>query len=117
MSDSVRPYVEWLGIPPGNGEPNHYELLGLPLYESNAERIRTQYWERYELVRRYEVGVFSDVALNLLDELSQAFKCLSDPESKREYDLRVFMSEHYDEPTVKCERACKKSCVNLPNGE
>src|SRR5688500_13687725 len=86
MSDSFDVYAEWLHIPGGNRAPNHYELLGLPLLENDPECIRNAYWERFSLVRRYEIGNYGERALRLLEELSQAFQCLSDADAKRRYD-------------------------------
>jgi hypothetical protein len=37
----VQSYAQWLDIPGGNRRPNHYELLGLPLFESPVYGGRT----------------------------------------------------------------------------
>ena len=31
------PYHQWLGIAPSDQPPNHYRLLGLQLFEPNAD--------------------------------------------------------------------------------
>jgi hypothetical protein len=33
------PYHKWLAIPPEEQPPNHYRLLGLPQFESDADVI------------------------------------------------------------------------------
>jgi formylglycine-generating enzyme required for sulfatase activity len=87
MNETINPRAEWLEIEAP--DPNHYELLGLPLFENDAERIRSNYLERYARVRQYQVGKYSDEALQLLDELSDAFQCLDDPQEKPKYDDRL----------------------------
>ena len=43
MSSDVQndfdPYYKWLGIPPGEQPPNHYRLLGVSLFEPDADVI------------------------------------------------------------------------------
>src|SRR5687768_7675812 len=89
MSDTLNPYADWLQVAGGNRAPNHYELLGLALFESDPEQIRSRYWDCYEKVRAYEVGNYTERAVALLEELSQAFQCLTDPDGKRQYDERL----------------------------
>src|SRR5688572_24554249 len=89
MSGAFNAYAELLQIEPSDRAPNHYELLNLPLFEQDAERILSQYWDRMEHVRKYQLGNYSEYAVPLLEELSQAFQCLSDPKSKAEYDGRL----------------------------
>jgi uncharacterized protein YegL len=70
----------------GSSPPNHYALLGLPHYEKDLGRIRSQYLQVYEEARRYQVGHYSDAAVAFLEELSHAYQCLMDPQSKQLYD-------------------------------
>ena len=39
MAESFDPYRKWLGIPPKDQPPNHYRLLGIDLFEADAEVI------------------------------------------------------------------------------
>ena len=39
MAESFDAYHEWLGIAPKDQPPNHYRLLGIDLYEANANVI------------------------------------------------------------------------------
>ena len=83
------PYLEWLKIPADRRPPTHYELLGLPAFESDASRIHAAAMERMALVRRYQLGDRSDQAIRLLGELSSAFDCVSDPARRCAYDERL----------------------------
>ena len=83
------PYLEWLKIPADRRPPTHYELLGLPAFESDASRIHAAAMERMALVRRYQLGDRSDLAIRLLGELSSAFDCVSDPARRNAYDERL----------------------------
>jgi formylglycine-generating enzyme required for sulfatase activity len=87
MSQTLNPLAEWLDV--RAAEPNHYELLGLPLFENDAELIRSSYLERYGRVRQYQVGPYSDQALRLLDELSDAFRRLDNSTEKQQYDEQL----------------------------
>lgn len=83
------PYEEWLHITAAGRKPNDYELLGLPVLEDDPERIREAFHRRHDLVRQYEVGPYQDHALQLLDELSEAFRRLNNRELKRAYDRQI----------------------------
>ena len=39
MSTSFDPYHKWLGIPPDQQPAHHYRLLGIGLFESDADVI------------------------------------------------------------------------------
>jgi hypothetical protein len=67
------PYREWLEIPSARRPPTPHDLLGVPLEECDADRLRAAYARRYAHVRKYAVGPHSKAALKLLDELSLAF--------------------------------------------
>lgn len=84
------PYQEWLGIRSSNGSPNHYELLGLKLYESDREHIENAEMMQMVKVLRHEGGEHSDLAARLARELEEAVRCLSDPVDKAAYDADLF---------------------------
>ena len=86
---SFDPYQEWLGIPPDRRPPTHYGLLGLPVGESDQDRIRQAVRERYAHVRKYTLGSHGTDADRLLGELSQAVNCLTDPERGKAYLKRL----------------------------
>lgn len=79
-------YKEWLGIPEGPRPPDHYQLLRLVQFEDDTEKIRKNYKKLNAHVRKYATGQYSDQSQSLLNELAKAMLCLTDAESKQEYD-------------------------------
>lgn len=79
-------YKEWLGIPEGQRPPDHYQLLRLVQFEDDAEKIRKNYKKLNAHVRKYASGQYSTQSQDLLNELAKAMLCLTDEESKLEYD-------------------------------
>jgi hypothetical protein len=99
-------YVEWLQIPPAALPPDHYQLLGVPRFESDATRIEECYLDRFELVRKYETSPsYSDVAICLLEELSRAKQTLRDRDAKVEYDAKLKRALAPAEPQAVVEEA------------
>lgn len=82
------PYQQWLQIET-DARRNHYELLGLPLFSDDEALIEAAYAKRFALVRRYEVGTYSEHAIRVISELSAAFHCLTDRPRKLEYDTAL----------------------------
>jgi hypothetical protein len=91
MTNPFDPYREWLGIEPqqGGAAIDHYRLLGLMRFESDAARIAAAADERMALVRRFQVGPRAIHTQKLLNELSAAKLCLLSPSSKAAYDARL----------------------------
>lgn len=79
-------YKEWLGIPEGPRPPDHYQLLRLVQFEDDAEKVRKNYKKLNGHVRKYATGQYSVESQSLLNELAKAMLCLTDEESKQEYD-------------------------------
>jgi hypothetical protein len=79
-------YKEWLGIPEGPRPPDHYQLLRLVQFEDDIEKIRKNYKKLNAHVRKYASGQYSNQSQQLLNELAKAMLCLTDEESKLEYD-------------------------------
>ena len=79
-------YKEWLGIPDGPRPPDHYQLLRLVQFEDDAEKVRKNYKKLNSHVRKYATGQYSVESQALLNELAKAMLCLTDDESKQEYD-------------------------------
>lgn len=84
--DHDDPYLDWLGVPPEALPPNDYELLGLPVFENDAARIRIGYQRQMGRIRPHLDGPRSADALRLLEELAQAHRRLSNPVDKEAYD-------------------------------
>ena len=45
------PYHKWLGVPVSEQPPNHYRLLGIALFENDADVIETAADQRMALLR------------------------------------------------------------------
>jgi hypothetical protein len=89
MANAFDPYRDWLGIAPGERPLDHYRLLGLPKFESDAERIAAAADERMALVRSFQVGPRKVHTQRLLNELSAARICLLSPTSRAAYDAAL----------------------------
>jgi formylglycine-generating enzyme required for sulfatase activity len=94
------PYDQWLNISPQRRPPNHYELLGLPLFENDPDRIHAAGMERIAHVRNFQLGQHGRDAIRLLGELAGAFDCLSTPERKATYDRQLRQSAETAAPAV-----------------
>ena len=79
-------YKEWLGIPEGPRPPDHYQLLRLPQFEDDPDKVRKNYKKLNGHVRKYATGQYSNESQSLLNELAKAMLCLTDAEQKLEYD-------------------------------
>ena len=89
MPEAFDPYRKWLGIPPGERPPNHYRLLGLGLFEDDADAISNAADRQMGHLRTFQSGPHSALSQQLLNELSAARVCLLDPARKAEYDNRL----------------------------
>jgi len=88
MQAEFNPYTEWLGVPAGVRSPNHYELLGLKLLESEQKRALQEYVERSQRIRRLQVTQ-PQLVTQVLNELAIACDCLTDPRLKQAYDTAL----------------------------
>jgi hypothetical protein len=50
------PYHQWLSIPPEEQPANHYRLLGLKTFESNADIIDSAAQRQITYVRSFSLG-------------------------------------------------------------
>ncbi len=80
------PYSEWLSILSTSRPPNHYELLGLPWFEDDQTAVNQAYESRTAEIRKFQAGQRGEEAQRLLDELADAYVCLSDVVKKEKYD-------------------------------
>jgi hypothetical protein len=79
----------WLGMPPGSRPTNHYELLGLKLFQSEPPIIADAADEQMANAKRHVVGAHAAVAHQLLEELAAARTALLSPLTKRRYDAKL----------------------------
>lgn len=86
MPDVFDPYHKWLGIPPKDQPPNHYRLLGLDLFEPDAEVIDIAANRQMSFVQGCAEGPYLALSQKLLNEIAAARLCLLSPEKRAEYD-------------------------------
>ncbi len=79
---------EWLGLPEESWPPDHYRLLGLAPGEADARLIEQRVQQRLESVRRYQMK-HPEQATEAMNRLAQAYVCLTEPASKRAYDVSL----------------------------
>ena len=86
MADDFDPYYTWLGIPPEEQPADHYRLLGVRRFESNADVITNAMDQRMHYLRSLQVGKRSALSQKILNEVSSAGVVLLDPKRRAEYD-------------------------------
>jgi hypothetical protein len=86
MSEEIDVYYEWLGIKPEDQPPNHYQLLGVDLFESDENVLARAADERMVYVRTFATGRHSKRSQGLLNEIAAAKLCLLDEKRRNEYD-------------------------------
>ncbi len=89
MSYAFDPYAAWLGVAPSGRALNYYELLGLPLFESEPPAIDEAVERQMARVAPHVMGEFAAPAQHLLGELATARVVLLSPAKKREYDASL----------------------------
>ncbi len=89
MSRTANPYVDWLGIPDSVSRPNYYELLGIPQFEDDENKIKGGYYRRVAQVSVHQTDSNADACQLLLVELAEARDCLTDGESCATYAGRI----------------------------
>ncbi len=75
-SDESDPYGEWLGIPPGPRPPRPEILLGLPLGETDKERILDAGAKQKERLDEFMLGKQNELAAELTKEVAHAVSLL-----------------------------------------
>ena len=86
MQDHFDPYLQWLGIQPGEHPPDCYGLLRLDRFENDSEAIALAADGAMARVRGQRPGEHVAQWQELLDELAAAKACLTDASKKAEYD-------------------------------
>ncbi|HQU41376.1 MAG: hypothetical protein B7Z73_01275, partial [Planctomycetia bacterium 21-64-5] len=88
-STQIDVYRDWLGIKETARPLNHYQLLGLKLFEDDPNAVRASYRKLNAHVRKYAAGEYGPQSQALLNELCQAMLCLTDNVRKTEYDTSL----------------------------
>jgi hypothetical protein len=86
MTADFDPYRKWLGIPVEERPVNHYRLLGVKLFEDDADVLSNAADRQMAYIRGFQTGPHSVVSQQILNELSAARVCLLDPTKKAAYD-------------------------------
>ncbi len=89
MPESFDPYLRRLGIRDPERPPNHYRLLGLDLFESDADIIASAADRQMAHVRTFQAGKAGALSQRLLNELAVARVCLLKPDRKAAYDQLI----------------------------
>ena len=89
MPDDFNPYHVWLSIRPEEQPPNHYRLLGLQLFETNADVIDSAADRQMAHLRTFQSGKHGDLTQRLLNEVAAARICLLDPKKRAAYDQQL----------------------------
>lgn len=79
-------YHKWLGIPPKDQPPNHYRLLGIELFEADADVIDAAANKQMTYVQSCATGPHMAVSQKILNEIATARVCLLNPTKKSAYD-------------------------------
>ena len=86
MLNDFNPYLRWFDIPLDAQPPNHYSLLGLDLYESDAAAIEQATEQRLIFLQDVANGPYTKESQRLLNEVAAARLCLTDVSKKAAYD-------------------------------
>jgi len=78
-----------LRISPDDCPPNHYVLLGIPLFEQDPQVIFRAALRRTEKVRKFQISGKANDCQKLVGELATARTVLGDPVRKFEYDAKL----------------------------
>lgn len=86
MSDSFDPYHSWLGISPKDLSANYYRLLGIDLFESDANVIESAADRQMSHIRTFQTGKHSRLSQQVLSEIAAARITLLNAQKKAQYD-------------------------------
>ncbi|REJ98798.1 MAG: hypothetical protein DWQ35_00275 [Planctomycetota bacterium] len=89
MSGDFDPYHKWLGIPPEDQPPDHYRLLGVTRFETDAEVIENAAAGRLAAIERHLEGDYAAEAAELTERVNAARFCLTRPKRKKGYDAAL----------------------------
>ncbi|MEK6233582.1 MAG: hypothetical protein N2C14_02635, partial [Planctomycetales bacterium] len=86
MSGQFDPYHKWLGIPPKDQPPHYYRLLGIEVFEKDADVIDAAADRVMVYLRSCGAGKHQSASQTLLNEVSRARVCLLNADKKATYD-------------------------------
>jgi hypothetical protein len=83
------PYYKWLAIPSHEQPPNFYRLLGIELFEEDADVIAAAADRQMVHIKSFAAGRYASHSQRLLNELAEARICLLNWERKSRYDRQL----------------------------
>ncbi|HRX80081.1 MAG TPA: hypothetical protein P5307_13510 [Pirellulaceae bacterium] len=86
VPDNFNPYAEWLGLADTLISPNHYELLGIDESVTDAAAIASAADRAMTRVRACKPGANAAAWAQLLDQITDAKKTLTDPAQRDSYN-------------------------------
>ena len=89
MSTSFDPYHKWLGIPPKDQPPHYYRLLGIDLFEGDAEVIEAAANRQMTYIQGCATGEYVAESQQLMTEITKARIALLDQKKRAVYDQRL----------------------------
>jgi hypothetical protein len=98
MATDFDPYQEWLGIAPHERPVNHYRLLDIAPFTTDADVIREAADQRMGQIRQYQMGKRGAQTQPILNALSAAKLCLLNPNTKATYDAVLEASLGMQQP-------------------
>lgn len=111
MSEEIDLYYEWLGIKPEDQPPNHYQLLGVDLFESDEAALARAADERMVYVRTFATGRHAKRSQGVLNEIAAAKLCLLDERRRGEYNTTLKAAA---EPPVDVEVVDDQLAASVP---
>ena len=89
MEREFDPYYKWLGIPSKDQPPSLYRLLSIEHLENDSEVIDSAANRLMSYLQELSSGDHPEASQKLLNEISEARRCLLNPERKRQYDNQL----------------------------
>jgi|GEM_PF-2983689 len=82
-------YRKILGIAHDTSLTNWYEVIGVPLFESDQAALEGALRSRMEHARRFQIGSYQEQTQLVIEELGKAWIWLLDADRRAQYDLRL----------------------------
>jgi formylglycine-generating enzyme required for sulfatase activity len=89
ISTEFDAYHIWLGIPPKDQAPDHYQLLGVERFESDPDVIEYAYQQRVSFLQDVARIENAELATELCGKLREAQQCLFDHGQRATYDATL----------------------------
>ena len=95
-NENIDPYLLWLGIRDPQRPPNHYQLLGIDVYERNPDTISSAAQRRLARVNSLGKEEYPELAARLTGEIQTAASCLLLESTREQYESEFQASQPTD---------------------